>query len=111
MSLSEMKKELRELRKQSIKPVSRMKKADVMSELEKLKGLHKEEVKEVKKVLEKEEAPKKVVKKVEKAQEKEHKKQEKVVEKKEKVKKEVKKEDVPSAKYSKSKPSEKKSKE
>lgn len=33
-----MKKELRELRKEKVKPVSRMRKADIASELEKLRG-------------------------------------------------------------------------
>lgn len=41
-SLAEMKKELRELRKNSVKPVSRMRKGDIASELEKLKGTREE---------------------------------------------------------------------
>lgn len=38
MSLAEMRKELRELRKESVKPVSRLKKGDVLLELEKLRN-------------------------------------------------------------------------
>jgi hypothetical protein len=37
MSLAELRKELRELRKEHVKPVSRMKKGDIASELEKLR--------------------------------------------------------------------------
>lgn len=37
-SLAEMRKQLRELRKESVKPVSRMRKGDIASELEKLRG-------------------------------------------------------------------------
>ena len=37
-SLAEMRKELRELRKESVKPVSRLKKGDVLMELERLRG-------------------------------------------------------------------------
>lgn len=37
-SLAEMRKQLREARKETVKPVSRMKKGDVLLELEKLKG-------------------------------------------------------------------------
>ena len=37
-SLAEMRKELRELRKGTVKPVSRMRKGDIASELEKLRG-------------------------------------------------------------------------
>lgn len=36
-SLSDMRKELREARKETVKPVSRMRKADIASELEKLR--------------------------------------------------------------------------
>jgi hypothetical protein len=38
MSLKDMRDELRALRKESVKPVSRMKKGDVLLELEKLRG-------------------------------------------------------------------------
>jgi len=38
MSLKDMRDELRALRKDSVKPVSRMKKADIALELEKLRG-------------------------------------------------------------------------
>ena len=36
-SLAEMRKELREMRKEKVKPVSRMKKADIATEIEKLR--------------------------------------------------------------------------
>lgn len=36
-SLSELRKELRELRKESVKPVSRMRKGDIMSEIERMR--------------------------------------------------------------------------
>jgi len=38
MSLKDMRDELRALRKESVKPVSRMKKMDIASELERLRG-------------------------------------------------------------------------
>jgi hypothetical protein len=80
MSLSDLRKELKDLRKAAMPtPVSRMKKTDVARELERLKGLHTREVKEVKEVLSKEDVPKKVAKKVEAVQKTEHKKQEEVV--------------------------------
>ena len=41
-SLAEMRKQLRELRKDMAKPVSRMKKADIASELEKIRGKREE---------------------------------------------------------------------
>lgn len=80
MSLSDLRKELKDMRKSAMPvPVSRMKKTDVARELERLKGLHSREVKEVKEVLVKEDVPKKVAKKVEAVQKTEHKKQEEVV--------------------------------
>jgi hypothetical protein len=42
MSLKDMRDELRALRKESMKPVSRMKKADCAAELEKLRGKREE---------------------------------------------------------------------
>ena len=42
MSLKDMRDELRNLRKESIKPVSRMKKGDIASELERLRGKREE---------------------------------------------------------------------
>lgn len=81
MSLADLRKELREIRKSEVRPVSRMKKHEVVMELEKRKGGKKVEkveseseaeevkpkvaksVKKVEKVLEKAEAPAKVVKK------------------------------------------------
>ena len=83
MSLSDLRKELKELRKSAMPtPVSKMRKADVSRELERLKGLHSKEEKKVEAVMEKEKVAKPVVEKVKKVQEKEHAKQEKVVEKK-----------------------------
>ena len=82
MSLAELRKELKNLRKSAMPvPVSRMKKTDVVRELERLKGLHHTEVKKVEEVLAKEEVPKKTAKKVKAVQEVEHKKQEEVVKK------------------------------
>ncbi len=42
MSLKDMRDELRKLRKDTVKPVSRMRKADIASELEKLRGKREE---------------------------------------------------------------------
>ena len=82
MSLADLRKELKEMRKSAMPtPVSRMKKTDVARELDRLKGLHHKEEKKVETVMEKAEVPKKVVEKVKKVQEKEHAKQEKVVKK------------------------------
>jgi len=80
MSLADLRKELKELRKKAMPtPVSRMKKADCASELARLKGLHgKEEVK-VAEVLKEEKVAKPVVKKVETVQKVAHKKEEEVV--------------------------------
>lgn len=79
MTLAELRKELKELRKKAMPvPVSRMKKEAVAAELERLRG---KEEKAVEKVL-KEEAPKKVAKKVEAVQKKAHKEQEEVLVKK-----------------------------
>lgn len=82
MSLADMRKELKDMRKKANPvPVSRMKKADCAAELARLKGLHHTEEKKVEAVLEKAEVPKKTAKKVKVAQEAEHKKQEEVVKK------------------------------
>jgi hypothetical protein len=82
MSLSDLRKELKDVRKKTMPvAVSKMKKADVASELARLKGLHGSEVKKVEEVLKKEDVPKKVAKKVAAVQEVEHKKQEDVVKK------------------------------
>ncbi len=87
MSLSDLRKELKDIRKKTMPvAVSKMKKADVASELARLKGLHGAEVKKVEEVLKKEEVPKKVAKKVAAVQEAEHKKQEEVVKKTKSVK-------------------------
>jgi hypothetical protein len=78
MSLTEMRKELKELRKKAMPvPVSRMKKETVMAELDRLRGKEEVAVKAAVK-----EAPKKVVKKVEAVQKKAHKEQEEVLVKK-----------------------------
>jgi len=80
MSLSDLRKELKDMRKSAMPvPVSRMKKTDVARELERLRGLHHTEVKKVEAVMKEESIPKKVVKKVEAVQKMEHKKQEEVV--------------------------------
>jgi hypothetical protein len=82
MSLSEIRKELREMRKSVVKPVSKMKKADCVAELERMKMMNKKEEK-MEKVIHKEEekAVKKVmketVKKVSEVQKKHHEKEEK----------------------------------
>lgn len=87
MSLSDLRKELKDIRKKTMPiAVSKMKKADVASELGRLKGLHHTEVKKVEEVLVKAEVPKKVAKKVAAVQEMEHKKQEEVVKKTKSVK-------------------------
>jgi hypothetical protein len=87
MSLSDLRKELKDIRKKTMPvAVSKMKKAEVASELARLKGLHGAEVKKVEEVLKKEEVPKKTVKKVKEVQEVEHKKQEEVVKKTKSVK-------------------------
>lgn len=100
MSLSDLRKELKDLRKSAMPtPVSKMKKADVSRELERLKGLHHKEEKKVESVLEKEKVSKPVVEKVKKVQEKEHKVQEKVVEKKPAVKKPVEKAPLKPSKF------------
>ena len=79
MSLADLRKELKDMRKSMTPvPVSRMKKTDVARELERMKGLHTREVKEVKEVLAKEEVPKKVAKKVETVQKVAHKQVEEV---------------------------------
>ena len=82
MSVTDLRKELKELRKSVMPaPVSRMKKTDVAREIERLKGLHGKEEKKVEAVLETASVPKKVAKKVAAVQEVEHKKQEEVVKK------------------------------
>jgi hypothetical protein len=78
MSLAEMRKELKELRKKAMPvPVSRMKKETVAAELERLRGKEEKAVKEAVK-----EAPKKVAKKVAEVQSKAHKEQDEVLVKK-----------------------------
>jgi len=77
MSLSDLRKELKELRKKAMPtPVSRMKKADCASELARLKGHHAKEEVKVAEVLKEEKVAKPVAKKVEKVQKESHKKEE-----------------------------------
>lgn len=77
MSLADLRKELKELRKKAMPtPVSRMKKADCAAELARLRGHHvKEEVK-VAEVMKEEKVPKPVAKKVSAVQKESHKKEE-----------------------------------
>ena len=76
MTLAEMRKELKDLRKKAMPvPVSRMKKGDVLAELDRLRG---KEEKAVEKVMKEEAVPKKTVKKVEAVQKSAHKEQEDV---------------------------------
>jgi cation transport ATPase len=82
MSLSELRKELKDLRKSAMPtPVSRMKKTDCVREIERLKGIHHAEVKKVEEVMKKEEVPKPVAKKVKAVQEVAHSKAEEAVKK------------------------------
>lgn len=77
MSLADLRKELKELRKKAMPtPVSRMKKADCAAELARLKGHHAKEEKAVEKVMKEEKVAKPVAKKVEKVQKESHKKEE-----------------------------------
>lgn len=78
MSLADLRKELKEMRKKMHPvPVSRMKKGDVAAELARLRGKEEVAVKEAVK-----DAPKKVAKKVEAVQKIAHKEQEEVLVKK-----------------------------
>ena len=87
MSLADLRKELKNLRKTSMPtPVSRMKKTDCVREIERLKGLHHVESAKVQEVLKTAETPVPVAKKVKAVQETEHKKQEEVVKKTKSVK-------------------------
>ena len=104
MTLADLRKELKDLRKKAMPtPVSRMKKGDVAAELEKLKGLHSKEVEAVKEVLTESKAPKKVTKKVEAVQAKAHSKQEEVVKKTKGVKEAVAEVKIPTTKAEKPK--------
>lgn len=80
MSLADLRKELKELRKKAMPtPVSRMKKADCAAELARLKGLHAKEEVKVAEVLKEEKVAKPVAKKVSAVQKESHKKEEEVV--------------------------------
>lgn len=73
MTLADLRKELKDLRKKAMPvPVSRMKKGDVTAELERLRGKEETAVKEV---MKEEKVPKKTVKKVEAVQKVAHKEQ------------------------------------
>jgi hypothetical protein len=99
MSLAELRKELKDLRKKAMPtPVSRMKKTECVAELERLKGIHSKEVKDVKEVVEKAEVPKKVAKKVESIQKKAHEKGEESVKKTKGVKASAPEVNVPTTK-------------
>ena len=73
--LSSLRSELRELRKGSVKPVSKMLKHEVIMELEKLRGHQEKELKHEEKELVKAKVPRQVAEKVEEVQKAEHKKQ------------------------------------
>jgi len=77
MSLSDLRKELKELRKKAMPtPVSRMKKADCAAELARLKGHHAKEEVKVAEVLKEEKVSKPAAKKVKEVQKESHKKEE-----------------------------------
>jgi hypothetical protein len=79
MTLADLRKELKEMRKKAMPvPVSRMKKGDVAAELDRLRG---KESAAVTAVMVKEEVPKAVAKKVSAVQKVAHKEQEAVVKK------------------------------
>jgi len=80
-SLAELRKELKEIRKSTVHPVSRMKKADLLAELAKHRGGEVKAVVEEKKAVEKVEKAVKEVKKAVKKTEVAEKTHEKVVEK------------------------------
>jgi hypothetical protein len=80
MSLADLRKELKELRKKAMPtPVSRMKKADCAAELARLRGHHAKEEVKVAEVLKEEKVAKPVAKKVQKVQKESHKKEEESV--------------------------------
>lgn len=77
MSLADLRKELKELRKKAMPtPVSRMKKADCAAELARLRGHHAKEEVKVAEVLKEEKVAKPVAKKVSAVQKESHKKEE-----------------------------------
>lgn len=80
-SLAELRKELKDIRKSTVHPVSRMKKADLIAELAKHRGGEVKAVVEEKKAVEKVEKAVKEVKKTVKKVEVAEQKHEKVVEK------------------------------
>jgi hypothetical protein len=77
MSLVDLRKELKELRKKAMPtPVSRMKKADCAAELARLRGHHAKEEVKVAEVMKEEKVAKPVAKKVSAVQKESHKKEE-----------------------------------
>ena len=77
MSLADLRKELKELRKKAMPtPVSRMKKADCAAELARLRGHHAKEEVKVAEVMKEEKVAKPVAKKVSAVQKESHKKEE-----------------------------------
>lgn len=105
MSLAELRKELKDLRKKTMPtPVSRMKKAECAAEIERMRGIHHGEVKKVEEVMKKEEVPKKTAKKVKEVQEVAHAKVEEPVVKKTKGVKSVAEVTVPTTKKEEPKP-------
>ena len=85
--LSSLRSELRELRKGSVKPVSKMLKHEVIMELEKLRGHQEKELKHEEKELVKAKVPRKVAEKVEEVQKTQVRKMKEEVEKKKSPKK------------------------
>jgi hypothetical protein len=77
MSLADLRKELKDLRKKAMPtPVSRMKKADCAAELARLRGHHAKEEVKVAEVMKEEKVAKPVAKKVSAVQKESHKKEE-----------------------------------
>jgi hypothetical protein len=77
MSLADLRKELKDLRKKAMPtPVSRMKKADCAAELARLRGHHAKEEVKVAEVMKEEKVAKPVAKKVTAVQKESHKKEE-----------------------------------
>ena len=77
MSLADLRKELKDLRKKAMPtPVSRMKKADCAAELARLRGHHVKEEAKVAEVMKEEKVAKPVAKKVTAVQKESHKKEE-----------------------------------
>ena len=111
MSLADLRKELKELRKKAMPtPVSRMKKADCAAELARLRGHHAKEEVKVAEVMKEEKVAKPVAKKVSAVQKESHKKEEAEVYIPSKLRKAAPKEEEPPKKKAKTeeKPKDKK---